>query len=90
MFMGLAAWRLCLGGNDLVKRECVFERVSNFLIICRNEHMLVFLFLATLFLCSENIRLGDSVTAFPTFKISVKNGLFLGQMPRTSGLGADR
>ena len=49
MLMGLAAWRLCWGSNDLVERECVFESVSNFLIIWRNELRLVFLFVATQF-----------------------------------------
>jgi len=53
-----------------------------------NELRLVFLFVATLFLCFADIRLGGSVTAFPAFKVSVKNGLFLGQMAADAARGS--
>jgi hypothetical protein len=58
MLMGLAAWWLCWGDNDLVERECVFEKGFKLsLEFDENELRLVFLFLATLFMrCAHGIH----------------------------------
>jgi hypothetical protein len=47
-----------------------------------------FVFVATPFLCFVDIIFGGSATAVPAFKVSAKNGLFLGQMTADAARGS--